>query len=336
MQMREGDLIKTKADIVFDVKGLVHPLGKVIAFPRFIPESFGSRGQKVKNYKKVYALSARFNFLEENFPHYIVHDPVFDEKLCEVPLEDVKCHYKPVNRLRVLRSNEQLDELERDALAFIALLKDNAKVSWSEIGISGSLLVRLHRADSDIDPVVYGSENCYKVYEALKTLTQEAESPPKAYSMKELRKLFHFRVKDTQMPFKNFVKTESRKVLQGKFKNRDYFMRFVKNWKETRTEYGAVHYRNVGYMKIRALIEDDSEAIFTPCSYKIKNVDILEGIHFPIEEVTSFRGRFCEQAKTGEVIIAQGKVERVIDKRQNREYFRLLLGNKTSDYMILA
>ena len=39
MRAREGDLIKTKSNVVFDVKGLVHPADKIIAFPRFIPSS---------------------------------------------------------------------------------------------------------------------------------------------------------------------------------------------------------------------------------------------------------------------------------------------------------
>jgi len=336
MQMREGDLIKTKGDIVFDVKGLVHPLGKAIAFPRFIPDSFGSRGQKVKKYKKVYALSVRFNFLEQNFPHYIVYDPVFDEKLCEVPLEDVKHYYKPINRLKELRCGNKLDELEMDALELLELLKGYANVPWNKMGISGSLLVKLHTPNSDIDPIIYGGENCRRVYKALKTLTQDLKSPLKRYSREELRELFKFRVKDTQMSFKDFKKTESRKVLQGKFKGRDYFIRFVKDRSETCTEYGAIRYKNVGYTRIRAVIDDDLEAIFTPCSYKIKNVEILEGARFQIEEVASFRGRFCEQARTGEAIIAQGKVERVTDSRQGRQYFRLLLGNRPSDYMVLA
>jgi predicted nucleotidyltransferase len=37
MMAREGDLIRTKSGVVFDVKGLVHPPNRIIAFPRFIP-----------------------------------------------------------------------------------------------------------------------------------------------------------------------------------------------------------------------------------------------------------------------------------------------------------
>jgi hypothetical protein len=336
MKAREGDIIETKAGLIFDVKGLVHPPGKIIAFPRFIPDPSGNRKREGHKYKKIYSLSKRFEFLEQKFPQYIVYDPIFDEKLCEVPLEDVKRHHKPVDHLQKLRHIKKLDVLERDALEFFKLLKNCVNMHWNKVGISGSLLIRLHTRNSDIDPIVYGTRNCRKVYEALKALQKDPKSPLKSYSTEELQELFKFRVKDTQTSFEDFVRTESRKVLQGKFKKRDYFMRFVKDWNEIKAEYGAIRYKNVGYAKIKAVAEDDSEAIFTPCSYKIKNVETIEGVRFPIEEIASFRGRFCEQARTGEAVIAQGKVERVMDNWQNREYFRLLLGNKPSDYMILA
>ena len=337
MKAREGDILKDLNGIIFDVKGLVHPPEKIIAFPRFIPDSHGNRMQEKVTYRKVYSMSARFRFLEQNFPQLIFYDSIFGEKLCEVPLENVKHHYKPVNRLRELQCSEKLDGLERDALEFLELLKEHANVPWSKIGISGSLLVKLHTPNSDIDPVIYGSENCRKVYEALKSLMQDSKSHVKAYTTEDLQKLFKFRVKDTKVTFKNFMRTEPRKVLQGKFRNREYFMRFIKDWREIREKYGTIHYRNVGYARIKAEIADDSEAIFTPCSYKLRNVEILDGTStYSIEEIASFRGRFCEQARISETVVAQGKVERVTDNRQNCEHFRLLLGNQPSDYMVLA
>jgi len=336
MKAREGDILKDLSEIIFDVKGLVHPPSKIIAFPRFIPNSGGDRKHENIVYRKIYNISDRFKFLEQNFPHYIVYDSVFDETLCEVPIESMKKHYQPDNRLTELRRSEKIDPLEKDTLKFLKLLKDYSDVPWSKMGISGSLLVGLHTRNSDIDPIVYGTKNCRKVYDTLKTLQKDPKSPLKAYSTDELQELFKFRVKDTQTSFEDFVRTESRKVLQGRFKSREYFMRFVKDWGETYYEYGAIRYKNVGYAKIKAVVEDDSEAIFTPCSYKIRNVETLEGVRFPIEEIASFRGRFCEQARIGELVIAQGKVERVMDNCQNREYFRLLLGNKPSDHMILA
>ncbi|MEM1536899.1 MAG: DNA polymerase subunit beta, partial [Candidatus Bathyarchaeia archaeon] len=100
--------------------------------------------------------------------------------------------------------------------------------------------------------------------------------------------------------------------------------------------YGGIHYRNCGYAKIEADVVDDLEAIFTPCTYKIENVKVIEGPKLqPIKEIVSFRGRFCEQARKGETIVAQGKIEHVMDNRSGSEYFRLILGNRPEDYMIL-
>jgi len=336
MRAREGDILKDLNGIIFDVKGLVHPPSKVIAFPRFIPDSGGDRKHESIAYRKIYKISERFKFLERNFPHYIVHDPDFDETLCEVPIESMKKHYQPNNRLMELRCSKRLDLVEKDALEFLKLLKDYSNVSWSKIGVTGSLLVNLHTPSSDIDPIVYGSQNCLKVYSALQSMLKNADTSIKPYTREDLKALFDFRSKDTSMNFEDFVRVESRKVLQGKFKSRDYFIRFVKDWDEIDEKYGDIHYKNVGYARVKAVVEDDLEDIFTPCTYKIKNVDVLDGVHFPIEEIASFRGRFCEQARNGEVIIAQGKVEKVRDSRQNREYFRLLLGSKPSDYMILG
>ncbi len=87
MRAREGDLIKTKSNVVFDVKGLVHPADKIIAFPRFIPSPMGTRKGNDGAYGKVYSLGDRFKYLQENQPDLIVFDPVFGETMCEVPID---------------------------------------------------------------------------------------------------------------------------------------------------------------------------------------------------------------------------------------------------------
>mgnify|MGYP006910769107 CR=1 FL=1 len=80
---------------------------------------------------------------------------------------------------------------------------------------------------------------------------------------------------------------------------------------------------------------DASEAIFTPCVYKIEDVKFVAAQHtvsLP-REIVSFRGRFCEQAKEGEKILAKGKIERVVT-REGEAYYRLLLG-RSGDFMVV-
>jgi predicted nucleotidyltransferase len=337
MKAREGDLIETVDGLIFDVKGLVHPPEKTIAFIRYFVDEKGERKRKQKNYRKIYSLPKRYEWLKQHFPQYLVYDSYFDEVFCEVPDCDVKLHYKPVEKLAKLRKARKLHGLENEALEMATLLKTSANIPWNAIGISGSILVNLFASTSDIDITIYGIKNCSKIYSALKQLLGKRRSPLKAYGAKDLRALFKFRSKDTSVDFKDFVKTESRKVMQGKFNQTDYFIRFVKDWSEIKEKYGDIQYKNLGYARINATISEDSQAIFTPCSYAIENVKIDEGPKLQtITEISSFRGRFCEQAKVGEVVVVQGKIEKVMDKRRNWEYFRLLLGNKLSDFMILA
>jgi predicted nucleotidyltransferase len=139
------------------------------------------------------------------------------------------------------------------------------------------------------------------------------------------------------MSFENFHQVESRKAFQGMYQGTDYFIRFIKDWSELSEQYGDVYYSNAGYTKITATISNNAEALFTPCTYQLENVKILKGSKLtPLKEISSFRGRFCEQAENGEVITAQGKVELVVNKKNGDKYYRLLLGSKPEDYLVLG
>lgn len=336
MNAREGDLIKTKNNTVFDVKGLVHPPNKIIAFPRFIPQADGPRKGKDAIYSKVYSLSERFKYLRENTPDLIVFDPIFGETLCEVPKVQISEHYKPEEKLWSMRTAKDLTILENKALKLAKTLKAKANIPWSSIGISGSIMTRLATETSDIDPLVYGVENSSKVYAALQQLRESEDSGFKSYTTTELKALYNFRVKDTQMSFEDFQAVESGKAFQGMFMGTDYFIRFVKNWDEVDEHYGDRYFQNSGYCRIEATIANAQDALFTPCVYKLENVKIREGPEIaPIMEVVSFRGRFCQQATEGMRIETQGKIEHVTDKKNGSEHYRLILGNKPQDYMVL-
>jgi len=336
MKAREGDLIETYDGNIFDVKGLVHPPDMIIAFIRFTPDRTGERRKGNTRYKKVYPLNERYALLRQKFPQYLVFDPVFNQCLCEVPNEMVKKHYQPSTHLGRLLRKSDLDDLGKQTIDLAQLLHEKAGAKWSALGVSGSLLVGLHTAKSDIDLVVYGSQNCRKVYNALKLLVRDGTSGVKLYNEQDLKALFDFRSKDTVMKFEDFVRTESRKILQGKFQGRDYFIRCVKGWREVTETYSLIQYKPMGESMVSAVIADDSEMIFTPCSYQIENVHVLQGKSTqPLREIVSFRGRFCEQARKGERIIARGMVER-LKQAGKQKYFRLLLGNVPSDFMILA
>jgi predicted nucleotidyltransferase len=336
MRAREGDLIRTNDKVVFDVKGLVHPPDKVVAFPRYIPTIEGNRKSRGEMYTKIYNLAERFAYLTNRKPDLLVADPVFGERLCEVPNKAIEKQYDPIEKLKVLRASNNLEPLERKAVNLAEKLKEAASITWDSIGISGSVMAGLFTFQSDIDPLVYGSENCRKAYTALQKLFGDEDSQFKMYSKAELHDLFDFRSKDTIMNLEDFERVEARKAFQGKFQGTDYFVRFIKDWNEIEEQYGDICYRTVGYATISATIADASESLFTPCTYVLENVNVVEGPRIgTITEIASFRGRFCKQAEEGERVVAKGKVELVTDKLQNTNHHRIIIGNRPTDYMIL-
>ncbi|HKZ94309.1 MAG TPA: hypothetical protein VJ249_07005 [Candidatus Bathyarchaeia archaeon] len=336
MKAREGDLIETFDGNIFDVKGLVHPPDKIIAFIRFTPDLKGERRRGSTRYKKIYPLQERYTLLREKFPQYLVFDSVFHQWLCEVPTGIVKKHYQPTEFLSQLRHRKSLDKLGQQTVELAELLHREAGVNWNALGVSGSLLAGLNTSKSDMDLVVYGSLNCKRVYAALTRLVREEAGNVRPYTMQDLKPLFDFRSKDTVVKFEDFVRTESRKALQGKFHQRDYFIRCVKDWDETTETYGSITYEPMGEAMISATVTNDSNMIFTPCTYQINGLQWLNGTTPRVlREIVSFRGRFCEQARKRERIIACGTVESVREGDQE-ECFRLIVGNRQSDFLILA
>jgi len=331
---REGDMVETVEGLIFDVKGFVHPPDKIVAYLRYVESPNGDRRKGEKTYIKVYSISEREEILKEKYPEYLCYDPVFGDRMQEVPNRRVSKIYKPQNKVSNLLKEPRLDRIERDAIEFICLLHDLSNVDLGKIGVSGSILVDLYKEDSDIDVIVYGKKNCLAIHATLKEEMKRRNSPIRRYDLEGLKKLYEFRSKDTWMPLKDFIRMERRKFMQGTFRGRDFFMRFIPDWNEVNERYGDRIYVPSGYVKIKARIADDSESIFTPCRYLIEDVRILDGVKVRgLKEIVSFRGRFCEQARKDEIVVAQGKLEKVIEKN-GTEFFRLILGVKPSDFML--
>jgi predicted nucleotidyltransferase len=335
--MLESYYLETKDGLFFAVKGSVHPPDRCIGVLRYAPDA--QKGERTKDgisYRRLYRFAEQEEYLKETYPQYLVYDPVFQTTLQSVPGSLVRRVYDPRVRLLELRQTSVVSAIEEDAVALAGLLQREAGVPGSALGISGSLLIGLHTDLSDLDMVVFGTQNCKQVYRALyRLLDAPSDTGLRRLDARGVEELYAQRTVDSHMAFEDFVSLEKRKVNQGCFRERTYFIRFIKEVSEAGEVYGQLHYTPLGRMTATATIADDSDSIFTPCRYFLYDVCSLENLPLPdLTEIVSFRGRFCEQARTGERIAASGTLEIVRDNRRN-SHRRLLLGNSPEDMMVI-
>ncbi|MEJ2110840.1 MAG: hypothetical protein P8Z37_13210 [Acidobacteriota bacterium] len=329
----ESFYIETVEGCFFAVKGLEHPPDRLVAVLRYAPDpEEGERIRDGRRYRRLYRFAEQETWIRKRWPHYLAYDPVFQTTLQSVPVEMVCRLYDPCRRSRELISLSGRSPLEVDAAAFLQILRKRAYAPLSALGISGSLLIGLHHDHSDIDISVFGESDCIKVHRALKILLDEkTEENLGRLNEKGMKELYAQRVVDTPMDYCDFLDQESRKVNQGFFGDRTWFIRFVKKPGETADSYGDRIFCRLGRLEIQATVADDSDAIFTPCRYGLSEVrKIVPGALPEPDEIVSFRGRFCEQARDGDRIAASGIMERV-ECGNGRRYHRLLLGNSPQD-----
>ena len=333
--IREGFALETLEGLIFTVKGLVHPPGIVIAYLRYVPDPQGERVREGVGYRRVYHFDEQVRILEAHFPHYLFFDRVFGRQLQGVPRAHIQRIYDPRHKLAELRQRGPDDQAEEAALYFAELLHQVAEVPFACLGISGSILLDLHTPASDLDMVVYGTEMGRRVHRVLHFLLSDPSSQVTPLDEQGLQALYAAHAMDTGVPLADFVRLQKRKVNEGRYRECGYFIRFVKEVAEAGEKYGDWRYTPLGPARIQALVTDDREGIFTPCRYMVEKVRFLAGERVSnLREIISYRGRFCEQARAGEEIIAQGILERVASQGGDIVYHHLVIGGQRGDYLV--
>jgi len=338
----EGDYIETKNNnLFFDVKGLLHPNDRKVCFLRFYPHKNGDRIKKGKNFKKVYSLEERYSILREKYPQYLFFSSEFDIELQGAKIEDIKKIYTPREYYNELKTKKNLSKIEKHSKKLCDLFITKGNISENSIGISGSPMIGLSKEDSDIDIIIYGTQDSLEFQDKLKSIFQTSNSC-RMYNLEEYKAHYKWRVGGSDISFGDFLKSEKRKLHQGKFHGIDFFIRYIKSPKDWNGTYYDYKFKNLGRIKIEAKIIDSTNSIFTPCSYKIKCLKVIErkincrDIDLKIlSEISSFRGRFCEQAINGENVLVNGKLEEV-NCRNDKSYIRILLTDQVQDKMIIS
>ena len=333
----EGDYLETKENnLFFDIKGYHHPKDRKICFLRFYPDQNGERIKEGKKYKKIYSLDERYLKLRQNFPQYLFFSNELDLEVQGVEFKDIKKIYTPRDYYDELLMRSNLSEIEKYSKDLCKLFITRGYIPEDAIGVSGSPMIGLSKDDSDIDVIIYGTRSSLEFQDKLKEILITSNNC-RMYNFTEYKTHYNWRVGGSGIGFDNFLSSEKRKLHQGKFHGIDFFIRYIKSpddWNGTFYDY---KFKNLGRIEIKAKIIDSSDSIFSPCSYKIKGIEIVDknliinDINLKdITEINSFRGRFCEHAKDGEIVLVKGKLEEIIFKG-NEKHLRILLTYQTQD-----
>ncbi len=337
----EGDYLETKQDhLFFDIKGIYHPHNRKICFLRFYPDQNGDRIKDDIKFKKIYSLEERYSKLREQYPQYLFFSKNFDLELQGVKYEDIKQIYTPRAYFKKLKDKHELTETEIQSKNLCELLIHKGDIPENSIGISGSPMIGLNKKGSDIDIVIYGTQVSLEFQNKLKNLHQTSNNS-RMYNLEEFKTHYEWRVGGSDICFEDFLKSEKRKLHQGKFHGIEFFIRYIKSPEDWNGTYYDYNFKNLGRIKIKAKITNSTNSIFTPCSYKIESLKVLESkiisenINLKnLNEINSFRGRFCEQAIKGDRVLVEGKLEEV-NFRNDKSYLRILLTDQVQDKMII-
>jgi len=331
----EGFAVEVAEGLIFVVKGLIHPHGRLIAYLRYLPDQTGDRNRDGVAYRRVYRFEEQQRILKRDFPHYLGEDPCLGIPVQWVETRRIRRVYDPRKRLEEICRCGPRDGIERKVAAFAELLRNSAEIDLSSLGISGSVLLNLHLQKSDLDFTVYGEEQALAVHGALdRLLDKGAEDSVRRLNRKEMSVLHDAHRPDTPLSFEDFAGLQDRKVNEGFFQGSPYFIRFVKHPSQFAQRYNDPRYEPLGNVTIRAKIVDDRDAIFTPCTYQIDDVEFIRGKPVAdLREIASFRGRFTDQVRTGEMASARGHLESVIPY-VGPAYHRLTVGGTVGDYLM--
>lgn len=322
MRARPRDFIFTTDDLFFATTTYLHPDDRILSFLRYIPNSNGDRSLDGRKYSKVDSQQA-YNFLGEKFPEYLFDCEITSVQMMGVPLERVERILRPNNRLVDIMDLDNRDFLLEKVVKLAEIFHDHTSISYDNMGVSGSILPGLYDPNvSDIDFVIYGLKNHRDAMEAFAEIKRE-NGVLKGIEGNYWEKLYEKRIKDSSLSYDEFRWYENRKHNRGIIDGTLFDILQTRSWDEIHGSYGATRYEPMGCAEIECTVKDALAAFDNPAVYQVENVKIINGPEVPISQIASYTHTYAGQAREGELIIARGKLEKVIGKTIE---YRLVVG----------
>jgi predicted nucleotidyltransferase len=325
----DGDTFVTKDGFIFNTFGYEHPDDRVFAFLKYIPAKYQKLfnvqmlkrtwkygDTKLFRAEKLYTAENYKAFIEtfrKNFPDYLYYCPLRNKELITAPLDRIERVFVPRDRLDALREVKKPDSLQKLALELINMLSAESSVGLEDFGIHGSIALDMHAPESDIDFVVYGSENFRRVEETIACL-----------------------VNTGKLTYIISNRLDAARKFQGRYKGKIIMYNATRKPEEVKTWYGQARFSPIDPIRFQCTVTDDTEAIFRPATYKITNYKPLDPqSELPFDKipdrVVSNIGCYRNIARNGSEIKVAGQLERVEEIKTGNIHYQVVVGTATSE-----
>ena len=326
---RDGETLLTKEGFIFYVFGYEHPDNRVFAFLKYIPSNlahhFPIRFLKQKwklgdlelsRPEKLYTAQNYQKFLEtfrSSFPHYLYCCPFRGKEVLSVPLDHIERVYLPGECLQEIFKKEKKDGLQEETVELVSLLSAESQVPIQDFGIHGSVGLNMHSEYSDIDLVVYGSQNFRRLESAVDRLAEEE------------------RVK-----YVFTKKIDSSRKHRGRYNDRRFVYNAVRKYEEIDAQHGKLKYTPVKNVSFSCKVVDGSENMFRPAIYQIRDYQPDDSASELSEEqvparVLSMIGYYRNVARHGDRIKVSGTLERVENVETAETSYQVVVGTATRE-----
>lgn len=324
MKVNTRFYLKTRDDLFFAANSYHHPKTHYIAFLRYVPCDDGDRILDGVRYKKVNSKKA-YDYLKKHHPDYLFEWNISNKKMMGVLKEDVIEIYNPIRGLEKIRNNKNKSALYEKICLLSDIFHDYAGISYNNMGVTGSSLIGLENETSDIDFIVFGLEEHRRAIEFYSRVKKDKSICLDAIGDDYWEFVYNKRIKDESMSLNEFKWYESRKNNRGVIKNTLFDI--LLNRKDDEIDSNEnVHINQLEKIKIKCDICDDSLSYDNPATYKINNVDFLEGMPRNIESILSFTHTYTGIVKNNERVIASGVCEEYTYKGSDKKRYKLIIG----------
>lgn len=324
----DGDTFVTKDGFILNTFGYEHPNDRVFAFLKYIPAQFKELfnvemlertwkygDNKLFRAEKLYTAKNYKTFIEAfrmNFPDYLYFDPYRQREIITTPLNLIEDVFVPRDRLVWLESLPKRDTLQQMSSDLIHLISQESSVSLNDLGMHGSIALNMHAPESDIDFVVYGSENFRLVESAIERLVNAGK-----------------------LTYIAGNRIEAARKFQGRYNKKIFMYNATMQFEDVKNiKYGAYRFVALDNVQFQCTVSDDSQTMFRPATYKITNYKPLNSQSeltpekIPVQVLSNI-GCYRNIARKGSEIKVAGKLERVESTSSSEVFYQVVVGTAT-------